>query len=115
MNLDPRIGMLNSGKFYCFPKGHGQPEFIGTLEDVEAALCLRKQPAVPVAKAEKLKTWNVKLSFQYPAWDEVNGVAYPDIQARSKAEANSIARRRASDDGHLGGGKGRATFTATEQ
>ena len=22
MQLDPRIGMLNSGKFYCFPNGH---------------------------------------------------------------------------------------------
>lgn len=107
--------MLNSGKFYCFPKGHGQPELIGTLEEVEVALDLRKQPAARVAKAEKLKTWNVKLSFQYPAWDEVNGIEYADIQARSKAEANAIAHRRASDEGHLCGGKGRATFTATEQ
>lgn len=118
MNLDPRIGMLNSGKFYCFPNGNGQPEFMGSLEEVEVALglCPELPAHVGLAKAASgHRLWSVRLTFQYPAWDEVSGIEYPDIPAGGKAEANAIARRRASDDGHLGGGKGRAMFTATEQ
>lgn len=41
--LDPRIGVLNSGRFYCFPRGYSAPELIGTLEEVEAALGLSGQ------------------------------------------------------------------------
>lgn len=121
MSLDPRIGMLNSGKFYCFPDGHGKPEFIGTLEEVEIALGLR--PAVPQEvpvdtpekKTKAVQMWTVTLRFQYPAWDEVDGIVYQDIAAVSKAEANAIVRRMADNDGHVCGGKGRITFTATEQ
>lgn len=118
MRLDPRIGMLNSGKFYCFPNGNGKPEFMGTLEEVEAALGLPSTmatPAVLAVKAPANRLWNVNLTFQYPAWDEKNGIEYRDIEAVGKGEANAIARRRAYDDGHLCGGKGRATFTATER
>lgn len=115
--LDPRIGMLNGGKFYCFPNGNGQPEFAGSLEEVEAALGLRRAAPTPVksAKTASSRRWTVVLTFQYPSWDEANGIEYLDICASGKAEANAIARRRASDDGHLCRGKGRATFTATEQ
>lgn len=117
MSLDPRIGKLNSGKFYCFPNGYDQPEFIGSLEEVEAALGLRAEPPAPKAAGSMLATrlWCVKLTFQYPAWDEEDGIEYHDISASCKSEANAIARRRASNDGHLCGGKERATFTATEQ
>lgn len=118
MRLDPRIGTLNSGKFYCFPNGNGQPEFMGTREEVEAALGLPSTPVAPAVLAEAApvsRLWSVKLTFQHPAWDEVNGIEHQDISASGKAKANAIARRRASDDGHLCGGKGRATFTATEQ
>lgn len=110
--------MLNSGKFYCFPNGNGQPEFTGSLEEVEVALGLRTGLPAPVALAKTVadnRRWTVRLTFQYPAWDEVNGIEYLGILASGKAEANAIARGRASDDGHLCGGKGRATFTATEQ
>ena len=55
------------------------------------------------------------MRFQYPAWDEVDGLVYQDIQAATKAEAYAVARRMADNDGHLHGGKGRVTFTATEQ
>ncbi|OBY20754.1 hypothetical protein A8O37_25525 [Pseudomonas aeruginosa] len=51
----------------------------------------------------------------YPAWDEGDGIRYPDIVAESKSEANRIARRQADQDGHLAGGKGHVTFTAVEQ
>lgn len=58
--------------------------------------------------------FNVTLRFQFPAWDEVNGITYYDISARTKAEAIKIARREAYNDGHVGtGGKGRVSFSAT--
>jgi hypothetical protein len=118
MNLDPRIGKLNSGKFYCFPNGYDRPEFVGSLEEVEAVLGIRAEslaPAKIASPTSESRLWSVKLKFQFPAWDEADGIEYRDIVASCKAEANAIARRRASNDGHLCGGKGRATFTATEQ
>lgn len=111
-NLDPRIGMLNSGKFYAFVNGYDKPETTGSLEQVEAALGLRLAPAS--LPAVKFSVWDVKLTFQYPAWDETTGIDYPGIVAKNKSEANANARRQASRDGHLYGGKGRVTFAATE-
>jgi hypothetical protein len=118
MDLDPRIGVLNSGKYYCFPHGNGKPELVGSIEEVEVALGLRPASQAPIALTltpSNNRLWNVTLKFQYPSWDEVGGIEYQDIVASGKAEANSIVRRRASNDGHLAGGKGRATFTAIEQ
>lgn len=58
----------------------------------------------------------VTLRFQYPAWDEKNGIVYDDILARSKAEAIKYARQMARNDGHTGtGGKGNCYFSAAEQ
>ena len=53
----------------------------------------------------------VKLNFQFPAWDETDGLRF-FIDADSKADAIREARALARDHGHTGGGKGRATFTA---
>lgn len=51
MKLDPRIGVLNGGKFYCYPNGNGRPEFVGTLAEVEAALGIRPTPGSQPAPA----------------------------------------------------------------
>lgn len=111
-SLDPRIGQLNSGQFYAFVDGYDRPETVGTLDRIEAALGLRERPtASPVASQ---KVWNVTLTFQYPAWDEVRGLVYEGIAAASKSLANAQARLQAARDGHLFGGKGRVTFKATE-
>jgi hypothetical protein len=61
------------------------------------------------------KTYKVTLRFQFPAWDEVNGLEY-EVEARSKSEAIKIARREAEADGNAGTGvlKGRQTFKAVE-
>ena len=60
--------------------------------------------------------FTVTLTFQYPAWDEKNGIVYEDIIARNKSEAVKEARRQARNDGHTGtGGKGLCWFTAVEQ
>ncbi len=116
MLLDPRIGKLTSGLYYCFPDGHSKPELIGTLEEIESALGLFPAVAVaPEVVAKGARMWSVTMRFQYPAWDEIDGIVYRDIRAESKAEANAMARRMAGDDGHLQGGKGRVTFSAAEQ
>lgn len=103
--------MLNSGHFYAFANGYDQQAVCGTLHEVESALGLGSSLSVasPITK-----TWNVRMRFQYPAWDEMDGLCYSEIRATSKSGANAAARRRASVDGHLSGGKGRVTFTAVE-
>ena len=58
--------------------------------------------------------WNVRLTFQYPAWDEKEGITYEAIQASCASMANFRARNRARNDGHLCGGKGRVTFKTTK-
>lgn len=55
--------------------------------------------------------YTVTLRYQFPAWDEKEGIPF-EVNASSKAEAVAIARRQAERDGHLGGGKGRVTFKA---
>jgi hypothetical protein len=109
--LDPRIGILNSGKFYAFINGYDKPETCGTREEVEAALGLRATAAVLRAGLE-MKVYTVTVRFRFPAWDELDGVEYCDIHAGSKVEANRIVRRRAYDDGHTVARQ--AYLTATE-
>lgn len=61
-----------------------------------------------------MKAYTVTLRFQFPAWDEREGIPYA-IEADSKREAIGFARRYAARDGHTPAtGKGRATFTAEE-
>ena len=60
------------------------------------------------------KTYEVTIRFQFPAWDEVNGIQYT-IDAESKAEAIKDARHQARNDGHTGhGGKGNVYVSAKE-
>ncbi len=116
MTLDPRIGKLNSGKFYCFPNGNDQPELIGSLKEIEAALGLKQSAgSACTSNGNRERTWKVTMRFQYPAWDEVDGIVFEGIRAVSKATANTAARRIADNDGHLRSGKGHVTFTAQEQ
>jgi hypothetical protein len=60
-----------------------------------------------------MKTWDVCMTFQYPAWDEKGGIWYRGVVAGSRREANKQARRMAANDGHAVGGRGRYFFTAT--
>lgn len=59
--------------------------------------------------------FTVTLRFQFPAHDEKNGIVYAEIVAGSKADAIWRARKMADRDGHLGSGKGRATFKARQE
>lgn len=122
--MDPRIGILvRGGKpvYYAFTHGHGSEPFEGDLDAVESALGLKptRKPAEhhqivePTRKPQaEPQLWNVTLRFQYPAWDEVGGIVYRGIVARSKSEANRIAANRAHGDGHTCGGSGRYFFRA---
>lgn len=110
--LDPRIGILSSGKFYAFAHGYDKPETVGTLQEVEHALGIAEVQSGKSATAGK--TFDVVMRFEHPAWDEVNGISYPGIQASSKADANKQARSMAERDGHAIGGRGRYTFAATK-
>ncbi len=121
--MHPSIGQLSNGRFYAYVNSYAKEPFEGTLEEVEVALGLRapQEPALagekvaPVESVSKQKTFNVMMRFQHPAWDEVDGVPFGGILADSKSEANEEARHRASANDLLGWGKGRVTFTATEQ
>lgn len=77
------------------------------------------QRALRLADKSKAKMsdrlWTVVLRFEYPAWDEADGIVYSGIEAWSKSEAISQARHLAVKDGHtIGGGKGRYWFKAQE-
>lgn len=115
MPPDPRIGQLNNGQFYVFSEGYDKPPFTGSLSDVSAKLGIgqqRRAIAQPgTSQASESVYWDVHLQFQYPAWDEVDGLWYKVIAA-SKPKANTLARRIARNDGHLFSRAGRVTFTA---
>lgn len=112
-HLDPRIGVLNSGRYYAYVNGHQNEPVMGTLAEVSQALGLILAPAAARRGKGELLTYNVKMTFQHPAWDEVAGIDYEGIVASSKSEANKKARRLAERDGHVYG-RGRIFFKATE-
>lgn len=112
-NIDPRIGTLNSGIYYAFINGPHEPEFRGTLEEVEIALGVRAAPAAPAKQA--FKTYSVHVRFQFPAWCYKDGITYDGMIGRTKAEAIKRAREQADLDGHLGAGQGLVWFKATEE
>ena len=114
--MDARIGTLNSGKFYAFANGYDAPEVVGTLAEVEIALGLiPSQPVERIAAPAPIGArYVVTLRFQFPAWDETNGMPY-EVDARSKSEAIRMVRTLAFKDGHVGRGKGRYWFTAEKE
>lgn len=112
-HLDPRIGVLNSGRFYAFVNGYDRPEFTGTREEVEVALGIRiARTACVASKQIASRLWTVTLRFKHPAWDEVDGIVYAGIPAASKSDAVRSARVLATSDGHVTG-RGRHWFSAT--
>jgi hypothetical protein len=72
----------------------------------------RQQQQPPTNRS--MKNYIVTIRFQFPAWDEKNGLPY-EVTASTKAEAIKEVRRLAARDGHTGiGGKGKASFKAEE-
>jgi len=64
-------------------------------------------------KTSDSRRYTVTLRFQYPAWDEKDGINYEFI-AYNKREANAKARKEAERDGHIGKNRGKYWFTAIE-
>lgn len=119
--LDPRIGQLNGPRYYAYAQGYGAPPVVGSLAEVHQALGLtwaEQKPAQvdnPSPKPKPvLSHWRVTMRFQWPAWDEKDGIVYEHIPAESKSAAIRSARRLAACDGHAVGGRGRYWFSAAK-
>jgi hypothetical protein len=98
-NLDPRIGYLNSGRFYAYV-GAARKEVMGSREEVEIALGLRKKarPAIRtfiVTVKPGVESWNCKT-------EEV------PVDARSHADA--IKQVRADYNENTAWTNGAATY-----
>lgn len=109
MSLDPRIGMLNSGKFYAFVHGYDKPECMGTLAEVEIALGLRPAPDGNPLPAKKKKS-GIRL-YQVTvtplivtyAGSQVFGQYTVEVYATNATEAITKARQeRRAQEGRLG-------------
>lgn len=117
--MHPAIGILiRNGKevYYAYVNGYNQEPVEDTLESLESILA-GNGPIVEdrqAAKNDGLTTYTVTLRFEFPAWDEADGLVYRDIVARSRKDANEQVRRMARDDGHIAGGKGRVWLSAEE-
>lgn len=66
-------------------------------------------------KEKVYKFYTVTLRFQFPPWDEVNGIVFEHVSGYSKSDACSSARLQAEHDGHLSSQKGLAWFKAVEE
>lgn len=99
MNLDARIGTLNSGKFYAYVNGYSAEPVVGSLAQVEAALGLRKA-------APKIRTFIVTVTPGVVSW---NVQQYQvEVDARDRNEAIRRARQEYNDNvGVLNNGAGR--------
>lgn len=121
--MDARIGILmREGQtvYYAFPDGYNKPAFEGLLVEVEQRLGLRAHGTAAscsksTVRGSDVKQWVVTMRFEYPAWDEKDGIVYQGIPARTRSEANRAAKRLASGVGHACSGRGRYWFTAVEQ
>ena len=89
MNLDPRIGTLNSGKFYAYVNGHSAEPVTGSLVEVEVALGLRKA-------APKVRTFLVTVTPGVVSW---NVQQYQvEVDARDRNEAIRRAREQYNEN-----------------
>lgn len=96
--MDPRIGKLLDGSFYCFPNGYDQPEVRGSLATVTAALRPRNE------SAKTLKTYVVTVTPIVIVYTGLHcGGAYEEtVMAPSRDVAISIARKhRFENEGRL--------------
>jgi hypothetical protein len=94
MNLDPRIGKLISGQFYCFAQGYANPETIGTLREVEVALGIRESFSFPVTKAlRKFEVTVTPVMLTYGSHG-VNGEYKVEVYAKNRNAAITEVRQK---------------------
>jgi hypothetical protein len=93
MNLDPRIGTLNSGKCYAYVNGYAAEPVVGSLEEVELALGLRK-PVAAAKPARTVRTFVVTVTPGVTSWNvqeyevRVNARDRNEAMRRARAEYN---------------------------
>lgn len=92
-HLDPRIGTLNSGRFYAFAHGYDKPETVGTLAEVEAALGLIRQTAAQAARTTRpaVRTFTVTITPNVLTWYAPEAYEV-EVDAATHAEAIKAAR-----------------------
>jgi hypothetical protein len=100
-SLDPRIGTLNSGRFYAFANGYDQPAVEGTRAEVERALGITPtsevSPAVIAKDAAKKRTLK---DFEVTCTPRENQKAWNDheykqiVMAKDRNEAIKKAREK---------------------
>lgn len=93
MLLDPRIGILNGGKFYCFPRGYHNPEFKGSLAEVEHALGLSKSSAPVKAAGNRMFIVTVTPTVVTYAGCSAFGEYTIEVYAANQSAAISKARQ----------------------
>jgi len=113
MHLDPRIGVLNSGRYYAFVDGYNKPEFVGSLEEVELRLGIRqpKAGAKKVVGSSRLYEYEVTVTPRVVAYSgggygteaQTFGEYTERVDARTGAEAITRVRRaRNEQEGRYG-------------
>ncbi|UTU09211.1 hypothetical protein CcrJ4_gp464 [Caulobacter phage J4] len=110
MNLDPRIGMLQTERglaFYAYPHGYDAPAVRGSREKVEFALGLRHRRFARMADVPLgpyLSVYDVEItvrSYSHGYHRYTRGpYHYEGIRAPSKSAANDEARRLHGHKGH---------------
>lgn len=69
--------------------------------EVDTRVSIAQNGSIVTKGAASVKTYNVHITWKYPAWDEKSG-ADITVSARSKADAIKSARREMRNGGHTG-------------
>ena len=88
MALDPRIGLLSSGQYYCFQNGYAEPELRGSLAEVEAALGISGHTGAP-RQAQRWNTYEVTVKPLLVTY------AGPDTFCEYRVEVVAVSRAAA--------------------
>jgi hypothetical protein len=96
--LDPRIGILANGTYCCFANGYNQPETIGTLAEVQAALGIGKAaPTGPQRPTPRTYSVTVTPAITIYAGTNTFGQYTVQVQASTRSQAISLVRQQRRD------------------
>lgn len=113
--LDPRIRPLLNDKYYAYTGPGASDIAVGTMEQVETALGIRRPMPVQKKEGKKQSVYTVTIEIQNPAKDAPKQVKYQGITAGSKRDAINQAQRQAETDGILKMENGCIVFSAQKQ
>lgn len=108
MALDPRIGLLNSGRAYAFVQGYDKSEFVGTVDEVTLALGLTLAEGArdtPAQAHRALRTFRVEVAPRLLTYagSATFGPYTVTVTARSHSEAiTQVRQARNAQEGRYG-------------